>query len=91
MGEIKIEHAPDKQVLEEKGVYDWPIWTHEEAVFPWTYDETETCFFLEGEVVVTPDRGEPVRMGRGDLVVFPKGVSCRWEIKKGVRKHYSFG
>ena len=25
-----------------------------------------------------------------DLVVFPKGLSCVWQVKKAVRKHYVF-
>ncbi len=62
----------------------------EASNFPWTYDETEICYFLEGDVVVTPDGGEPVHMGAGDLVTFPNGMSCTWDIKKPVRKHYRF-
>ncbi|HEY9661852.1 MAG TPA: cupin domain-containing protein, partial [Allocoleopsis sp.] len=61
------------------------------STFPWTYDEQETCYFLEGEVMVTPTGGQPVSMGKGDLVTFPAGMSCTWEILKDVRKHYCFG
>ena len=46
---------------------------------------------LEGEVTVTPEGGNPVRFGVGDLVVFPQGMSCKWEVHKAVRKHYRFG
>ena len=90
MSEIKINHQPAKGELEEQGIYDWPIWEKEESEFPWTYDSEETCYFLEGEVIVTPDGGEPVSMGVGDLVTFPQGMSCQWLIKKAVRKHYNF-
>lgn len=57
----------------------------------WSYDEQERCYFLEGDLVVTPDGGEPVTMGRGDFVTFPQGMSCTWKIIKDVRKHYRFG
>ena len=67
-----------------------PIWEKEESTFPWTYDMTETCLVLEGEVTVTPDGGEPVSFGAGDLVTFPKGMNCTWDIQKAVRKHYRF-
>ena len=50
----------------------------------------ETCYFLEGDVVVTPDGGEPVEVGVGDLVTFPEGMSCTWEVRVAVRKHYKF-
>ncbi len=91
MGEIKIKRAPDNGHLEDLGVSGWAIWSKEASEFPWTYDAQETCYFLEGEVIVTPDGGEPVRMGTGDLVTFPDGMSCTWKILKDVRKHYRFG
>jgi uncharacterized cupin superfamily protein len=28
--------------------------------------------------------------GKGDLVTFPKGMSCVWEIHGDVKKHYRF-
>lgn len=85
------ESGVSEERLAELGIREWPIWTKEISTFPWTYDETETCYFLEGDVVVTPDGGEPVAMGAGDLVTFPAGMSCSWEIRKAVRKHYKFG
>ncbi len=91
MSEIKVEHNVSEEQLKEKGILDWPIWTKEQSEFPWSYDSSETCYFLEGDVVVTPEGGEPVEMGKGDLVTFPKGMSCTWKIRKDVRKHYSFG
>ena len=90
MPEVKVVKNPGKTKIEELGVGDWPIWTCEPSSFPWSYDATETCLILEGEIVVTPDGGEPVSIGPGDLVTFPEGMSCRWEVKKAVRKHYTF-
>lgn len=89
--EIKIEHQPSQAYLDRLGVSKWPIWTKEVSEFPWTYDEAETCYFLAGDVIVTPVGGNPVQMGKGDLVTFPAGMSCTWDIKKDVRKHYMFG
>ncbi len=90
MGEIKIEKGPSDERLARLGVKDWEIWTKEVSDFPWTYDSTETCYFLAGEVEVTPEGGAPVMMGKGDLVTFPAGMSCRWKISAPVRKHYTF-
>ncbi len=88
---LQVEHQPSQQRLQELGVFSWPIWTKEASEFPWAYDESETCYFLEGDVVVTPDGGEPVTMGKGDLVTFPSGMSCTWNIRGDVKKHYHFG
>ncbi|AFY46764.1 putative enzyme of the cupin superfamily [Nostoc sp. PCC 7524] len=88
--EIKIEHQPSQELLHQLGVFKWGIWQKEVSVFPWTYDTQETCYFLEGDVIVTPDGAQPVQMGKGDLVTFPSGMSCTWEIRSDVKKHYSF-
>lgn len=88
MAEIKVERRPSEARLQELGVKSWPIWTKEVSEFPWTYDTQEICYFLEGEVEVIPQGGEPVRMGEGDLVTFPAGMSCTWKVTKPVRKHY---
>jgi uncharacterized cupin superfamily protein len=87
---ILTEHNPSPKKLEVMGVYDWPIWEKEVSEFPWTYDRRETCYLLEGEVIVTPDGGVPVRLGVGDLVTFPAWMSCTWRILEPIRKHYSF-
>ena len=68
-----------------------PVWIKEASRFPWSYDTSKTCYFLEGDVIVTPEGREPVAMGKGDLVAFPKGMSCTWEIRKDLRKHHTFG
>jgi hypothetical protein len=77
--------------LEQLGVKSWPIWTKEKSEFPWHYDQSETCYVLDGEVTVTPDNGDPVTFGKGDLVTFPQGMSCTWNIQKDIKKHYRFG
>jgi uncharacterized cupin superfamily protein len=87
---IKVE-KPSEEKLAALKVRSWPIWEKEESEFPWEYDEKEICYLLEGEVTVTPNDGPPVRFGKGDLVVFPEGMKCRWKIIKAVRKHYKFG
>ncbi len=91
MSKIKVERNPAEKRLQDDGIYDWPIWTKEVSEFPWTYSEDETCYFLKGDVVVTPDGGDPVEMKKGDLVTFPEGMSCIWKIRQDVKKHYKLG
>ena len=38
---------------------------------------------------VETDQGN-VTFGKGDFVTFPKGLSCVWDIKAPVNKHYNF-
>ena len=91
MSEIKIERGADEDRLNTLGVRAWPTWSAEESEFPWHYDDQETCYFLEGDVIVTPEGGDPIEMRAGDLVVFPQGMSCTWKIRTKVLKHYRFG
>jgi hypothetical protein len=90
MSEISIEHNMTPVKLDRLAVDRWPIWSKEVSTFPWTYDQSESCYILDGEAVVTPDGGEPVTISAGDYVVFPAGMSCTWDIKEDIRKHYMF-
>lgn len=89
--EIKIEPQINEDRLSELSVTSWPIWSKEQSEFSWHYDSDEICYLLEGEVEVIPEGGEPVKFGKGDLVSFPKGMSCQWKIHKDVKKHYKLG
>lgn len=91
MSKITVEHNPDTSRLSALGVSSWPTWSKEVSTFPWTYSEQEVAYVLEGEVVVTPQGGEPVKFGKGDLVTFPAGMSCTWDVRQPLRKHYQFG
>jgi uncharacterized protein len=91
MADIKIEKNPSESKLHKMGVFSWPVWEKELSEFPWFYDEKETCYFLSGEVEVQPSGGKPVRIGKGDLGTFPKGMRCTGIVRRDVRKHYKFG
>lgn len=88
---ITIERQVSPERLQEEGVFKWPIWSKGVSEFPWTYDDRETCYLLAGDVIVTPDGGQPVQFGKGDFVTFPAGMSCTWKVLKAVKKHYAFG
>ena len=88
---ILVNSPCPESIIRELGIKNWPTWTCEASSFDWTYEDKETCLLLEGEVTVTPEKGQPVRFGAGDLVIFPAGLNCRWDVHQAVQKHYRFG
>ncbi|XP_042485704.1 uncharacterized protein LOC122065936 [Macadamia integrifolia] len=88
---IKIEQNPPESKLTQLGVGQWPKWGCPPSKFPWTYDAKETCYLLKGKVKVYPDGHQDfVEFGAGDLVQFPKGMKCTWDVSEAVDKHYNF-
>ena len=87
MGEIVVSKPTQEQIAE---VTQWPIWTCDASTFDWHYDEQETCYLLAGEVTVVAG-DERATFGAGDMVVFPQGMDCTWQVAAPVRKHYKFG
>ena len=88
---IEVTSPCPESTFEELGINNWPIWTCEVSSFEWTYEDKETCLLIEGIVTVTPEAGKPVRFEAGDLVIFPSGLKCKWDVHQEVRKHYRFG
>lgn len=86
---ITIENL-SKEELENRGIFSWSIWEKEISRFDWFYDTTEQCYILEGKVIIETEDGEKVEIGKGNFVTFPKGLSCIWDIKEPIRKHYNF-
>ena len=86
--EIKVQKLKQDE-LQKRNVMNWPIWEKEVSRFDWFYDGMEECYFLEGSVEVKTKDGKVASFGKGDFVTFPKGLSCTWNIKEPVRKHYN--
>ena len=83
-----IVRKPTKQETAECS--QWPIWECEPSMFDWVYTEKETCLIIEGEVTVSAG-DDSVSFGPGDLVIFPEGLECNWNVSKAVKKYYNFG
>lgn len=85
--EVKIE-KPTAEEIKRLNLDEWGIWEKEISKFDWYYDTNETCYFLEGKVVVTTENGKKYEIKKGDLVTFPKGLKCVWEVIEPVKKRY---
>jgi hypothetical protein len=90
MSDIKIEKF-DVDELARKGITSWPIWEKGISEFDWSYDSSETCYVIEGKAEVTTNDGERVEFGKGDKVIFPEGLDCKWKIISPVKKYYDLG
>lgn len=78
--------------VEKMQIKSWSTWGCGESKFPWTYSDTETAYMIKGKVIVTPDNKDlpAVTLERGDLAIFPAGMSCTWEVQEAISKYYKF-
>lgn len=89
MPDIKIE-KPTQERLNALNIDSWSPWECEPSTFDWEYDTDETAYVLDGKVKVNTPSGE-VEINKGDLVTFPKGLKCTWNVIEKIRKVYTFG
>jgi uncharacterized cupin superfamily protein len=87
---ITKEHAKELGIPDTpQTTGDWMPWECEAKTFECEYTCTETAYFYQGRVKVkTPQ--EEVEIRAGDLVCFPEGLKCTWQVLEPVRKVYSF-
>ena len=79
-------------ILKNKNISEyqsWEIWRCEPSTFDWTYKQEEHCFIINGSVTVTTPNNT-VNIGKGDYVIFSKGLQCVWKVHKTIKKHYMF-
>ena len=89
--EIIINSPCSASIIVKYGIKNWPIWECAPSKFPWKYNEKETCLILKGEATINTENNDIYKIKSGDLVTFPKGLSCTWEVHKEIKKHYRFG
>jgi uncharacterized cupin superfamily protein len=90
MPEITVEKNLTEARLAELGISSWNVWECEVRQFRLDMDDAlERSYILEGEIVVTPDGGEPVTLVPGDYITFPLGLKSVWSVTKQLRKHYT--
>ena len=76
---------------ETKSTVNWGTWEKEPSEFPWSYDQKETCYILEGSATVRDKSGNELPFAKGDWVVFEEGLECTWKILETIKKRYKFG
>ena len=88
---IHIKSPCNASVIIQYGIKNWPIWQCEPSTFRWNYNEKEICFIIEGEANIKTEEGESFFIQSGDLIEFPEGLSCEWQIIKSIKKHFRLG
>ena len=95
MSEIKVEKL-DKEKIKQLGIPEvpketgvWSVWECDPSEFDWEYSDKEVAYVYEGKVTVKTASGE-TKIQTGDLVTFPKGLKCKWQVQDKIRKVYKF-
>ena len=91
MVKVLIKSPCSASLIIQYGIKNWPIWKCDPSNFQWNYNEKEICLIIEGEANIKTEAGEIYFIKSGDLVEFPKGLSCEWQIIKSIKKHFRLG
>ena len=91
MVKILIKSPCSASLIIQYGIKNWPIWEREPCNFSWIYREKEICYIIDGEAKIKTEAGESYLIKSGDLVEFPEGLSCEWQIIKSLKKHFRLG
>ena len=88
---VLVKSPCSASVIIQYGIKNWPIWECEPSIFSWNYSEKEICLIIEGEAKIKTETGESYVIKSGDLVEFPEGLTCEWQIIKNIKKHFRLG
>ncbi|KAM7532158.1 hypothetical protein LguiB_035568 [Lonicera macranthoides] len=96
--DIIVESNPSESRLQELGIKSWPKWGCPPGKYTFRYEAQQTCYLLKGKVKAYPkgsgaDEDDDilcVEFGQGDIVTFPKGLCCTWDVTVSVDKYYYF-
>jgi len=85
---VLITSSCSASVIIQYGIKNWPIWECKPSKFQWNYNDKEICLIIEGQARISTQEGDFYEIKAGDLVEFPAGFCCEWEVTKGIKKHY---
>ena len=63
------------------------IWECTPGVFTLSHPGETVCC-VQGRATITPEGGEPVTLGPGDMAYIPEGTVARWEVHETIRKAF---
>ncbi len=89
MNTVKVTQPSEEELL-KLNISSWNPWECEESEFDWQYDQEEWCYLFDGRAIIKTETGEKIKIKKGDLVKFFKGLKCKWNVINRVRKVYTF-
>ena len=78
-----IEYAAD----DGSSISGW--WGATPGTYHATYAAPEFVHMIQGEIVITPDGGQPVTVKAGDAFTVEKDFVGTWKIEQEVFKHFT--
>lgn len=88
MPEIEVKQ-PTEDELNDLDIAGWSAWGCDVSTFDWEYPADERAYIKTGKVIVHTATGNTT-VRAGDLVLFPKGMKCTWEVLEPIQKVYRF-
>jgi uncharacterized cupin superfamily protein len=58
---------------------------------PWTPDQRETIYVVEGAVRIEFENRSPLELGPGDIASFPPGLAMTWHVSTPFKEIWFFG
>lgn len=64
------------------------LWRCEPMSFEYEFPGDETFHVLEGSLLIETAGGTSVRLSRGDIVTFDKGIKSTWTVERPFKKFF---
>ncbi|MCV6639458.1 cupin domain-containing protein [Candidatus Albibeggiatoa sp. nov. NOAA] len=90
MEQVTVEHNPAFAKLEQMAVYEWNIKKQKVSQFDWKYEQKTTYYLLDGEATIDIENQGTITVTAGDLVIFPAGIVCHWNVTQDIEKHFKY-
>jgi uncharacterized protein len=73
----------------DEGGAESGIWQCTPGPSRWKLETNELVHVLSGTMTVTADGRDPIQVGPGDVLMFPRGWEGTWDIHATLRKVYA--
>jgi len=72
-----------------EGAFETGLWEREPDTWPFERTYDEVAVILQGAGEIELDNGERLRVGKGDVLVTPKGTKGVWHVQETIVKFFA--